>query len=73
MIEKQKNIRLEIVYFIYWLVLVAWQNISGVASRTTIDLVIKAGLLVFFVGYHFINTKNINLVNSLPVFLTFLR
>lgn len=65
-IRQDKN-RTEVLYLIYWLVLVVWQNFAGMTGRTTIDTFLKAGLLLIFVGYHFIKARNVNLTRSIPI------
>ncbi len=64
---KQNKNRVEVLYLIYWLVLVVWQNFAGMTGRTAIDTFLKAGLLLIFVGYHFIKAKSVNLTKSIPI------
>ena len=56
--NKQKGY-LHIVIFIYWAVLVVWQNISEYSAQGTIDTLLKIGLLLFLtISYLAITGKN---------------
>lgn len=66
-LTKSKN-RIEMVLIGYWLVLVVWQNISSTTARTSVDVLIKAGLIVFFVVY-FASKSNFQLGKILPITL----
>ena len=47
------------MFFLYWAVLVAWQNISRAEARSSVDVIIKTGLLILFVGFYLFNAKYI--------------
>ena len=65
---KNKN-RIEFLLLSYWIVLVAWQNISNATSRTGFDTILKAVLLVSFCVYFFY-TSNLKInVNIGLIFL----
>lgn len=66
---KQNKNRVEVLYLIYWLVLVVWQNFAGMTGRTTVDTFLKAGLLLIFVGYHLIKAQSVNFTKLIPIFL----
>ena len=46
----RKSVAFMLVF--YWAVLVAWQNISGAEARSSMDLVIKVGLLLYFSWFY---------------------
>ena len=46
--------------FIYWAVLVVWQNIGGAEARSSIDIVIKVGLLLYFISFFFLRIKTLS-------------
>ncbi len=56
------------LFVCYWTILVAWQNISGVSARTNVDLIIKFGLLVWFVLFYIMRLKTL----SPKIFFVFL-
>ena len=56
------------VLFIYWVVLVLWQNISGLDAKSTGDLIVKAGLFSYlFISY--VLRSNFKLRNPVPLLL----
>lgn len=40
------------LFAVYWTVLVVWQNFGGTTARTSIDVVIKIALLLYFVFFY---------------------
>lgn len=75
--EFRKNVSFMLV--MYWAILVVWQNIGGSQARSSIDVIIKIGLLVYFMIF-FIKTsrkvyKKIILVMcfAIVLFITFLN
>ena len=44
----------------YWSVLVAWQNISGAEARSSIDLVLKMGLLLYFSWFYLKRARRVS-------------
>lgn len=54
----RKSVAFMLVF--YWAVLVAWQNISGTEARTTIDLVIKMGLLLYFCWFYLKRARTVS-------------
>lgn len=58
------------MFVLYWAILVAWQNISGVEARTGIDSVIKIGLLCYFVRFYTLRMKGISSKISTVFFLS---
>ncbi len=54
--------------FLYWMILVIWQNISGTGNTlSTVDTVIKVGLLLYFVVYFVFHARKI----SAKIFVVF--
>jgi len=45
------------MFVIYWGVLVFWQNVSGAETRGTIDLLLKVGLMGYFVGFYLLRVR----------------
>ena len=45
----RKNV--SFMFVVYWAVLVLWQNVSGAQARSSVDTVIKLGLLAYFVSF----------------------
>lgn len=56
------------MFVLYWGILVLWQNISGTETRGTADLLIKIGLLGYFVLFYLRQATAIS-VKVIPVFL----
>lgn len=46
--------------FLYWMILVIWQNISGAGNLNTADTVIKIGLLLYMVVYFVFHARKIS-------------
>lgn len=67
--REEKNIYL--VLFLYWLILLIWQNIRSAENRDSIDVVIKAGLILFLTVYYFFCSHSIK-SDVLIVFLFYL-
>ena len=55
---KNPNHFLHIVFFLYWAVLVIWQNIGEYTAGTTIDTVLKMILLASLAISYFLNIQN---------------
>ena len=53
---------------VYWGILVFWQNVSGAETRGTMDLLIKVGLMIYFVGFYLLRARTFN-IKGLPVLL----
>lgn len=45
--------------FLYWAVLVLWQNISGTTAKSAGDVVVKIGLLLYFVVFYLLRAKRL--------------
>jgi len=60
---RKRKIDIHTAIFIYWAILVIWQNIGEYTSRTSIDLVIKTGLILWLVFWYFYRVHNTT-VNS---------
>lgn len=56
--KKSKNIYLAL--YLYWVVLLAWQNLRSVANRDTVDTAIKAGLILLLSIYFFFQSTNMH-------------
>ncbi len=65
---------LHIVIFIYWAILVVWQNISEYSAQGTADTVLKVGLLIFLTISYLIFTGSNQRINplNLALFTVFL-
>lgn len=48
------------MFIIYWVVLVFWQNVGGAEVRSSVDMVIKIGLLAYFVWFYLRKAKRIS-------------
>ena len=63
---------LHIAIFIYWAVLVIWQNIGEYNARSSIDTFIKIGLLAWLAFWYFYSMKNAKMnVVRLSLFMFF--
>lgn len=69
--QQKKGKHVYIMLFLYWLILLIWQNIRTAANRDGIDTVIKAGLIVFLTIFFYFCSRNIK-SNILIVFLFYL-
>lgn len=58
------------VFFLYWFVLVVWQNIGGAELRSAADTIIKLVLLLYLCWSFFSRSRVVN-QNSLAVILLF--
>lgn len=56
------------MFVVYWGILVFWQNVSGAETRGTMDLLIKVGLMIYFVGFYLLRARTFN-IKGLPVLL----
>ena len=56
------------MFVVYWGILVLWQNVSGAEARGTIDLLIKVGLMAYFVCFYLLQARTFK-VKGLLVFL----
>lgn len=73
--KKQNNKNyLHIAIFLYWAILVVWQNISEYALMSTMDTAIKIGLIVFLIISYFAFAKKNQAVNpmNLALFTVFM-
>lgn len=61
--SNQNNVH--IIFLIYWCVLVLWQSISGAATRSGLDLIIKVGLIGVLAIYYVFHSKRYVGLNSL--------
>ncbi len=57
-IYKNRGKFLHIVFFIYWAVLVIWQNIGEYTAGTTMDTMLKMVLLLGLAASYFLNVQN---------------
>jgi len=48
--NKKTSLGVHLIIFIYWAVLVLWQNIGVYNARTSVDIIIKIGLVLWLVG-----------------------
>jgi len=56
--KKNRHIlEIEVVYLLYWAVLVLWQNINPQSTGSLYDTIIKIGLLLFLTLYCIFNSK----------------
>ena len=59
---KQNNLnKVHIVLFVYWFVLLVWQNVRSAGNRGAVDTLIKAGLIMLMVVYFCFNTQRLKL------------
>ena len=56
------------MFVMYWGILVLWQNIGGSENRGAFDIVVKIGLLVYFVSFYLRRAKTLNL----KIFIVFM-
>ena len=64
---------LHIAIFIYWAVLVIWQNIGEYNARSSIDTIIKIGLLLWLMFWYFYSMKNVKTnIIKFSIFLLFI-
>lgn len=56
--KKSKNIYLAL--FLYWVILLLWQNVRSAANRDTVDTAIKAGLIFLLSVYFFFQSRNMH-------------
>ena len=56
--NKTKN-NAHIVTFLYWFILLIWQNVRSVGNRGGIDVLIKGGIILFLTGYYVYKSKKI--------------
>lgn len=66
---KKNNVYL--ILFMYWLILLVWQNVRSAANRDSIDTIIKACLIVFLTVYFVMRTKTVK-SSVLIVFLAYI-
>ncbi len=57
------------MFVVYWGILVLWQNVSGAETRGTMDLLIKVGLMAYFVGFYLLRARAFNVKAFLVVLL----
>lgn len=68
-VEKQRA-GVYFILFAYWLVLLIWQNIRGTSNRDTMDILIKAFLVLALMAAFLIRKRTINSI-ALVIFLVF--
>ena len=56
----RKEHRIDIIFLLYWGIMIFWQNINPGKTGTLIDTIIKTFLLLFLVVYYFTHTRNNN-------------
>lgn len=61
MIKQNNSDKAHIVLFIYWFVLLVWQNVRSVGNRGAVDTFIKAGLIMIFIFYFCSQTRRLKL------------
>lgn len=66
---KKNNVYL--ILFMYWLILLIWQNVRSAANRDSIDTIIKACLIVFLTVYFVMRSKTVK-SSVLIVFLVYI-
>lgn len=57
------------VFFLYWFILIVWQNISNITSRSGLDFIVKLGLLLMLILFFHIRSTYINSKNFIAVLL----
>lgn len=71
-IKSRNKSFLHIAIFIYWAVLVVWQNIGEYTARSSIDTIIKMGLLAWLCFWYIITIPKVRFkVRHLKLFLLF--
>ena len=68
---KPKVNRIYKVFLLYWIVLVAWQNIRHTVSRSGVDLAIKAALIVW-ITFEYLRSKQKIRKNAILIYAFFL-
>ena len=58
--KKKSGDHLYLALFLYWLILLIWQNIRTAANRDGMDMVIKASLIVLLALYFLYNSQSVN-------------
>lgn len=58
--QKNNSNKIYIVLFLYWFILVVWQNITSAQNKGMLDVVLKVGLLGFLFICFLLNSKGIN-------------
>lgn len=59
-VKESFNKNVSHMFVVYWAILVIWQNISRIQARTTVDLIIKIGLLIYFSWFYIRKSKKLN-------------
>lgn len=57
--KKKSGDHLYLALFLYWLILLIWQNIRTAANRDGMDMVIKASLIVLLALYFLYNSQSV--------------
>lgn len=70
MIRRKSNNRIGIahIFWFYWTVLVAWQNLNPQTARSGGDLVLKIGLIAMLTVFYFLRARKVS-VNIMPICL----
>ena len=66
-LKKTKSFSICDVFFVYWFVLVIWQNISSLTSKSGFDSIIKAFLLISLVFYFHLKSNKLHLKHFIIV------
>ena len=59
MIKTEYMSNVSFMFFLYWAVLVLWQNMGGSEARSTGDMVVKIGLLLYFALFYLFRAKTL--------------
>lgn len=70
-LTKSYKRNISFVLFVYWFVLVLWQNIGETEARSTIDIIVKMVLIIYFVLYYTMHSKTISKSIILVILLLF--
>ncbi len=61
--KRTETSKIEWLLLIYWVILVAWQNLSGAMARTGFDTVLKIALLFSFCVFFLVKRENVSNFN----------
>ena len=70
-IPTQKKNTVYLVLFLYWLILLIWQNLRSAANRDSTDMIIKSCLIVSLTAYFLMRSRTVN-STALFVFFAYL-
>ena len=57
---KLRKSKVWVILYLYWAILLLWQNIRSVGNHSTVDIIVKFALLFVFIVYYFLNSKYLN-------------